>query len=574
MLHGKTINSFRYRKLVVQMLLWLSLLIFFSTANAELGPIVSEGEGPTFLFDDAVRINASQEFTVAMVENGGWDVEVYFITEEAYADNPGVPLEWKVVSEDGKTLGSGSEHADTMVFPLPKDLEIGKKYTMTIKWGEKEEEFHFNVISQEETGIVPRNSIEIGIDEGEIITPTVSNGFFVFYITYNAGGFGPVITTITDVETGETVVEKRFNQDIDHIQNINTQTGTYYDYSLFVPGKEYRFTVRQGNVETSRVFKLKAVDSNEKLSTYAQTSSEIATCIKNEVAAHLWTDQEKNKTISETIDEKAKLAIYSLNADGKQVKVSTKDKGKSECNVYYKNQGDELTAIVLTRNNNPVSENLIDIIHMFDDDFEALKEADNTLKDLKIGFFEPYCYTYSFTQKGLKNKITAFPFILKEGDSVLNNRINVYICQESELDKTNKRNKHSLEQYGYFITNKYDVRALLVYLYGFADENKIDPKMIGYINNSEQNFDKEFAEYAIFTDQLANMRLPIGTITIRKDVDVDVRENPESGAQIVGTALKGKKYPLMSISENGWYEIQLEENVFGYIRKKMGSKTE
>ena len=60
-----------------------------------------------------------------------------------------------------------------------------------------------------------------------------------------------------------------------------------------------------------------------------------------------------------------------------------------------------------------------------------------------------------------------------------------------------------------------------------------------------------------------------GTVTIRRQGNVNVRQQPEYSSPKIGTATAGRKYPLLDTAENGWYRIRLENGVEGYISSKL-----
>ena len=57
----------------------------------------------------------------------------------------------------------------------------------------------------------------------------------------------------------------------------------------------------------------------------------------------------------------------------------------------------------------------------------------------------------------------------------------------------------------------------------------------------------------------------IGTVTIRKSGDVNVREEGTTKAKKVGSAKAGASYPCYGTSDTGWYLIELENGVRGYV---------
>ena len=56
---------------------------------------------------------------------------------------------------------------------------------------------------------------------------------------------------------------------------------------------------------------------------------------------------------------------------------------------------------------------------------------------------------------------------------------------------------------------------------------------------------------------------------IRKSGNANVRETAEASSRRVGVARAGRSYPLLSVSENGWYKILLPGGVVGFVSPKM-----
>lgn len=63
-------------------------------------------------------------------------------------------------------------------------------------------------------------------------------------------------------------------------------------------------------------------------------------------------------------------------------------------------------------------------------------------------------------------------------------------------------------------------------------------------------------------------------VKIRDDGGVNVRKESNSDSAKVGTAKAGATYPLLSVADNGWYEIQLSDGTTGYVSPKMSSLVE
>ena len=65
--------------------------------------------------------------------------------------------------------------------------------------------------------------------------------------------------------------------------------------------------------------------------------------------------------------------------------------------------------------------------------------------------------------------------------------------------------------------------------------------------------------------------VPENTVLIRRKGNVNVRQEPQFDSTKVGTATAGRRYPLVSTAENGWYKIRLENGIEGYISSKLAN---
>lgn len=57
----------------------------------------------------------------------------------------------------------------------------------------------------------------------------------------------------------------------------------------------------------------------------------------------------------------------------------------------------------------------------------------------------------------------------------------------------------------------------------------------------------------------------IGTVTIRKSGDVNVREEDSTKSRKLGSAKAGTSYPCYGVSKNGWFLIELPDGTRGYV---------
>ena len=90
----------------------------------------------------------------------------------------------------------------------------------------------------------------------------------------------------------------------------------------------------------------------------------------------------------------------------------------------------------------------------------------------------------------------------------------------------------------------------------------VSPKMILRVTEPGENPDATPApaESAADTGE---------TVRIRRSGNVNVRQEPAFASVKIGTAVAGRRYPLLETAENGWYKIRLENGVEGYISPKL-----
>lgn len=108
------------------------------------------------------------------------------------------------------------------------------------------------------------------------------------------------------------------------------------------------------------------------------------------------------------------------------------------------------------------------------------------------------------------------------------------------------------------------------------DQNEFDKireenlKLQEEIANLKDNLRQEKAENTSetitqdLTDVLAET-FTIGTLTAKDSAEIDVLEKPLSGSKRVGTIVEEKVYTYISF-EDGWYEIELENKLTGWVR--------
>ena len=57
----------------------------------------------------------------------------------------------------------------------------------------------------------------------------------------------------------------------------------------------------------------------------------------------------------------------------------------------------------------------------------------------------------------------------------------------------------------------------------------------------------------------------IGTVTIRRSGNVNIREKDSTDSKKIGSAKAGQTYPCYGVSQAGWYLIRLEDGTEGYV---------
>lgn len=63
-------------------------------------------------------------------------------------------------------------------------------------------------------------------------------------------------------------------------------------------------------------------------------------------------------------------------------------------------------------------------------------------------------------------------------------------------------------------------------------------------------------------------------IKIHKEGNVNVRQKSSADSAKVGSARAGATYPCLSVADNGWFEIQLEDGTVGFVSPKMATIVE
>ena len=64
----------------------------------------------------------------------------------------------------------------------------------------------------------------------------------------------------------------------------------------------------------------------------------------------------------------------------------------------------------------------------------------------------------------------------------------------------------------------------------------------------------------------------MGWIVIRAHSSANVRREGTIESEVVHIVREGDWYPVLSIAESGWYEIQITRNLTGFISPKLVSR--
>ena len=78
---------------------------------------------------------------------------------------------------------------------------------------------------------------------------------------------------------------------------------------------------------------------------------------------------------------------------------------------------------------------------------------------------------------------------------------------------------------------------------------------------STPDVETDVKDISYFIDGYGNFKYSLRIL----DQDTEVRQTPLEGAFVNGIALANTEYPIVRISDNGWYEIALETGVTGYV---------
>ena len=92
----------------------------------------------------------------------------------------------------------------------------------------------------------------------------------------------------------------------------------------------------------------------------------------------------------------------------------------------------------------------------------------------------------------------------------------------------------------------------------------VSPKVVSRVSEPGENPDATPAPAAKAEEAETG-----NTVTIRRQGNVNVRKEPKFDSEKVGTAIAGRRYPLLDTAENGWYRIRLGNGVEGYISNKL-----
>ena len=92
----------------------------------------------------------------------------------------------------------------------------------------------------------------------------------------------------------------------------------------------------------------------------------------------------------------------------------------------------------------------------------------------------------------------------------------------------------------------------------------VSPKVVSRVSEPGENPDATPAPVAKAEEAETG-----NTVTIRRQGNVNVRKESKFDSEKVGTAIAGRRYPLLDTAENGWYRIRLGNGVEGYISNKL-----
>ena len=92
----------------------------------------------------------------------------------------------------------------------------------------------------------------------------------------------------------------------------------------------------------------------------------------------------------------------------------------------------------------------------------------------------------------------------------------------------------------------------------------VSPKVVSRVSEPGENPDATPAPAAKAEEAETG-----NTVTIRRQGNVNVRKESKFDSEKVGTAIAGRRYPLLDTAENGWYRIRLGNGVEGYISNKL-----
>ena len=102
-----------------------------------------------------------------------------------------------------------------------------------------------------------------------------------------------------------------------------------------------------------------------------------------------------------------------------------------------------------------------------------------------------------------------------------------------------------------------------------SQESKPDAETLHQENSTvleSSDTDSEKTTKSELPDKINEKR----SIRTQKDGTVNVRKSPSPDSERIGSAAPDSIFPLISVSENGWYEIRLRDGTTGFISPNLG----
>ncbi|MBR1707269.1 MAG: SH3 domain-containing protein [Clostridia bacterium] len=550
------------------LLIWIVLICLFSAAVAKLGPVVVDAGKYRKMFNGKGYSDVYGPFTVAMVDGGEWEMYAGLSGSTSRSSK----AEWTVVSKDGAKIGSGTGRYGYMNFTLPKTLVPGNEYTLKLTLENEHEDLSFNVISQEEANLVTGEALEIvSFADGETLNPKGSSDYFYIEFDIKEAGFERVSVEVKEKNKSRSIWQSTSNSDLDSHKGGIQPTRKSISYSNLTPGTTYVVTVKQGKMSVSKEFTVGKITGNSITSSSSSSNDSEATRLRQESGS--LSTAEKGKKVLQVIND----AISTLSND---IGRGTKKTGerKTENGTIYKkaylgkvDSNSFPVAMVQTTRNTELDATIERVLSYLVEDVEFLCEKAN-LPAAEVRVLPEYIFTTEGSLNKKDANFTIIPFLLVRDESVVGEQPYIYFSSQSEGIFHENGKSYSLEHRGYIFTRDSSVLKVMRYLYGYAGNSKSDNAVLEYFRTLSVN--EEMVKSSVSMDELGSAKLAIGTVTIRKDSNVNVRNQPDMEGEIIGVAGKGKVYSLYNIEENGWYEIELDDGTHGYIGNWMGMKTE